>query len=168
MPDEMESVIGIGSIGYKAAQCNVVYYNPNLTYALPKNADGSLFAVPSFTSAFYDGYSAFNGGSTATVDLSASFQAYDNNTLRTSGYNDTPQPGYYYYYTGNAGTAPITAYNSAPCGDNDVNMTVASNDGAAPGGLTWAGTWTRVVVGPNSGIGNTDERLNFAIWYRSE
>src|ERR1039457_1181816 len=35
MPNEMESVIGIGSIGYKAAQCNVVYYNPTLTYPLP-------------------------------------------------------------------------------------------------------------------------------------
>ena len=40
MPDEMESVVGISSIGYKAAQCNVVYYNPTMTYAVPKNADG--------------------------------------------------------------------------------------------------------------------------------
>src|ERR1039457_4626279 len=43
MPDEMESVIGIGSIGYKAAQCNVVYYDRNVSYAVPKNADGTLF-----------------------------------------------------------------------------------------------------------------------------
>src|ERR1019366_4239542 len=55
MPDEMESVVGIGSIGYKAAQCNVVYYNRSLTYALPKQADGTPFAAPLFTSAFYDG-----------------------------------------------------------------------------------------------------------------
>ena len=154
MPDEMESVVGIGSIGYKAAQCNVVYYNRNLTYAIPKQADGSLFATPSFTSAPYDGYSAFNGASVATVDLSSAFKAYDDFTLRTSGYNDTPQPAYYYYKTG--GTVTITAYNSTPCTDNDVNVTVPSSDG---------GTWTRVVVNSSSGIGGTDERQNFAIWY---
>jgi hypothetical protein len=150
----MESVVGIGSIGYKAAQCNVVYYNPSQAYAVPKNADGSLFAVPSFTNAPYDGYFAFNGASNATVDLSSAFKAYDDATLRTSGYNDTPQPAYYYYKTG--GTIPITAYNSGPCTDNDVSMTVPSSDG---------GTWTRVVVGSNTGIGGSDERQNFAIWY---
>jgi type IV pilus assembly protein PilY1 len=55
MPDEMESAVGIGSIGYKAAQCNVVYYDPRVTFALPKQADGTPFAVPSFTNAPYDG-----------------------------------------------------------------------------------------------------------------
>ncbi len=85
---------------YKAAQCNVVYYNRTQTYALPKQADGTPFAAPSFTSAPYDGYSAFNGASAATVDLSQTLpRAYDDNTLRTSGYHDTPQPAYYYYKT---------------------------------------------------------------------
>ena len=165
MPNEMESEVGIGSIGYKAAQCNVVYYNPSLTYALPKQADGTPFATPSFTGAFYDGYATFDGTTPATVDLSQAFKAYDDNTLRTSGYNDTPQPAYYYTYTPNSGTAPIAVYDSAPCTDGDVNTSVPSNDGPAPNGGTWAGNWTRVVVGSNTGVGGSDERQNFAIWY---
>ena len=98
---------------------------------------------------------AFDGAPTATVDLSSAFKAYDDTTLRTSGYNDTPQPAYYYYKTG--GTVPITGYNSTPCTDDDVSMTVPSSDG---------GTWNRRRRwAPSSGVGGTDERQNFAIWY---
>ena len=41
MPDEVETQVGIGSIGYKAAQCNVLFYNSTQSYAVPKNADGT-------------------------------------------------------------------------------------------------------------------------------
>ena len=36
MPDEVESLTGIGSVGYKSGQCNVLYYNPKQTYLIPK------------------------------------------------------------------------------------------------------------------------------------
>ena len=53
---------------------------------MPKNADGTLFPTPSFSSARYD---AFDTTNLTTVDLSSAFKAYDDNTLRTTGYNDT-------------------------------------------------------------------------------
>ena len=157
MPDEVESQVGFSAVGYKAAQCNVLYYNRAQTYALPKNADGSLFPVPSFTNSRYD---AFKTPASPLVDLSSRFRAYDDDTLRFSGDRDTEQRAYYYYKTG--GTVPIAQYNSSPCLDADpagmVNTdgTFASSDG---------GVWHRALVSSNSGIGNTDERTNFAVWY---
>src|SRR5664279_2941674 len=41
MPDEVETQVGYGAIGYKAAQCNVLYYNRNQTYTIPKQANGT-------------------------------------------------------------------------------------------------------------------------------
>src|SRR5664280_640391 len=143
MPDEVETQVGVDAIGYKAAQCNALYYNPTQTYAMPKQADGSQFTAPVFANAPYDGYD----NTSPNVNLSAAFKAYDDVTLRTSGYNDTPQAAYYYVKTG--GTVPIATYNSSPCLDSDVNMTVTSSD---------SGTWTRVVVGAG-------EQANFAVWY---
>ncbi len=164
MPDEVEDLLGPGPlittparIGYKGAQCNVLYYNPFTTYVLPKKADGSFFPAPVFTAALYNAYDLL---SVTTVDLSSSFKAYDDSlyapgqgTLRTSGYNDTPQPAYYYWHTGGS---PITSYASPACADGDVGATTPASDG---------GTWTRVVVSSSSGPGATDERANFAIWY---
>ena len=156
MPDEAEEALGPGPypppypVGYKAAQCNVLYYNRNQTYALPKRADGTDFPTPSFTSARYDAFDSIG----AVVDLSSAFKAYDATSLRITGYNDTQQPAYYYYKTG--GTVPITAYNSSPCLDLDQGATMASSDG---------GTWNRAVVGSNTGVGGSDERTNFAIWF---
>ncbi|HEX2659191.1 MAG TPA: hypothetical protein VHU40_13000, partial [Polyangia bacterium] len=165
MPDEVEEDLKVGwssgqnSIGYKSAQCNVLYYNPATAYALPKQSNGLPFPTPSFTAARYN---AFDTGSIALVDLSASFQAYDTNlwggtpsagTLKVKGVNDTPQAAYYYVHSGGN---PITSYASPACTDTDVGATVAASDG---------GTWTRKLVSATSGPGATDERLNFAIWY---
>ena len=81
---------------------------PRPKYSLPKRADGTFFPIPLVP----------RGRATTVrhvverqVDLSAAFKAYDDTTLRYSGYNDTPQPAYYYYKTG--GSVPITA--SIPC-----------------------------------------------------
>ena len=56
MPDEIESVTRPTSIGYKSSKCNVLYYDPNKKYDLPKDENGGDFAVPSFTSAPYTGF----------------------------------------------------------------------------------------------------------------
>ena len=80
MPDEVEAQVGYGAIGYKAAQCNVLYYNRDQTYALPKKADGTFFPTPIRSpGARYD---AFDTSSSVMVDLSTAFKAYDDTTLR--------------------------------------------------------------------------------------
>src|SRR5689334_1342474 len=83
MPDEVESPTnglssGVQTIGHKSYPCNSLYYNPNNTYALPRQSDGTFFPTPSFTSARYD---PFDTSSAVLTDLSSSFRAYDSTTL---------------------------------------------------------------------------------------
>ena len=157
MPDEVETVTGFNSIGYKSAQCNVLYYNPKQTYEIPKKPDLTLFPTPSFTYAPYAGFVAYyvspDSKDLSNVNLSSAFQAYDDKTLRTSGFNDSVQPAYYYVHS--SGVA--MSYTSPACRVNDINA-LTTSDGSG-------GTWTRVVVGTTSGPGATDERQNFANWY---
>ncbi len=160
MPDEVESITGIYSIGYKSAQCNVLYYNPFTTYDLPKKPDGTNFPAPPFGGARYAGYGSYlTPIDLSTTDLSSAFRAYDANTLRvtTSVPPDTAQAAYYYLYTG-----PQTLnYATAPCTQADSGTPNTTAVIPAVGG----GTWTRVLVSSNSGPAGVDERQNFAIWY---
>ena len=120
MPDEVEKVGTVdytGSIGYRATQCNSIYYNPAVDYILPKYPDGTFFPQPSFNAAPYAGfvsyYTAADAIDLSSVDLAASFQAFDAKTLRAQGSvpADTAQPAYYYTYSG-----PQTlTYASAAC-----------------------------------------------------
>ena len=157
MPDEVESVTGINSIGYKSAQCNVLYYNPKQTYLLPKKPDLSLFPAPSFNSAPYAGYLPYytspDAKDLSNVNLSNAFQAFDNKTLRTSGFSDTPQAAYYYVHS-SGGPLP---YASPACAVNDTGA-ASTPDGSG-------GTWTRVLVSSSSGPGGATELQNFANWY---
>ncbi len=161
MPDEVEVATGTGSVGYKAAQCNVLYYNRNQTYLVPKRPDGTLFPTPSFTGAAYAGYVSYyvapDVSDLSTVNLSTSFIPYESKTLRAPpvGGPATPGAAYYYYYTG----SQTLSYAAAPCTDTD-NLT-----GNASKGATGGGNWIRVVVGASSGPSGADERTNFAIWY---
>jgi len=132
-------------VGYKNYKCNTMYYNPNVIYAPPKNADGTSFANrPSLRE-----IQRFQR--TTTVDLSTSFKAYDSSTLQGSG-NDTAQAAYYYLYSG----SQTLVFNQAPCTDSPS----ASNPFNATAGAP----------GPSHGQlhlrpGSTDERTNFANWY---
>lgn len=149
MPDEIEGAnSGAMPIGYKSFQCNVLYYNPNQTYVIPKDGSGTALPTPSFTAAPYNYYST----DTTTVNLSTSFRAYDTATRQYQTVSDAAQPAYYYLHS----VTGSKSYLSPPCTDVDVGATVAANGG---------GTWTRVVVSATSGPGATDERQNFAIWY---
>lgn len=125
------------------AQCNPVYYNPKITYAVPKKADGTPYDTPSFTNAPYDGYGVSRPG--VMVDLSTHFQAYDGfNRISGEFYEhqawvDDEQAAYWHVYDGVV--PPNTLPYKTPC--NEV----------AP--LKWKrGT-------PQSSA----ERTNFAIWY---
>ena len=157
MPDEVETATGTGSVGYKAAQCNVLYYNRQQTYLLPKKPDGTPFPTPSFTSAPYAGFVGYYVSPDATdlsnVNLSTAFNAYDDKTLRVpAAAAHVPQAAYYYYYTG----SQTLTYGTAPCTDTDTNISKTATGG---------GTWNRVAVGATSGPGGIDERQNFAIWF---
>ncbi|MFJ2987959.1 pilus assembly protein [Collimonas sp. NPDC087041] len=93
----------LGTFGYASAQCNGVFYNPNVTYTVPVSSTGTSYALPSFTRAPVDG---FGVASSSTVNLSTSFQAgiFDDGSS-DNGYSggnlQSGAPAYYYLYTGN-------------------------------------------------------------------
>ena len=156
MPDDVD-VLGT-KWGYKSAQCNGVYYDPNTTYSAPLNADGTNFANASFTSAKYDGFDA----SSSNVDLSTSFQAYDSATNWYYNNGDTPQAAYYYVYSGTALPMSYTYTSSGVVTTTqfykDCNVNSSSN-------TAQKAKWTKKTVSATSGPGGTDERTNFANWY---
>jgi Tfp pilus tip-associated adhesin PilY1 len=151
MPDEVETVTGFNSIGYKSAQCNVLYYNPKQKYEVPKKPDLSSFPTPSFSSAPYAGFVSYyvspDAKDLSSVNLANAFKAYDDKTLRTSGFNDVPQAAYYYEHS--SGVA--MPYASPACQVNDTGATTTS-DGSG-------GTWTRKL------LTSASEQENFAKWY---
>lgn len=135
--------------GYKSHLCNSIYYNPNVVYVPPKNADGTDFPNASFTAARYDG---FDSGS-STVNLSTSFRAYDSNLNWNSG-NETTQPAYYYVWSGTGSPDPGSTSSTTGCWPSSSTSFPHST-----------GNWTKRQVSSTSGPGNTDERQNFANWY---
>ena len=163
MPDEVENITGVKSIGYKSPQCNALYYSPTGTYLLPKKYDGSPFPVPDFNAAPYAGYGAFFVPPDATppTNLNSEFVPYDwgRNTVLgpvgapTSGPSAgfaaaTPGAAFYYTYSG---PEPLK-YDAAPCTQRDTGASVAT-----PGG----GVWTRVDVSTRP----LAEKKHFALWY---
>ncbi len=139
MPDTVGS--DTSRVGYKNYRCNTVYFNPAITYAPPKKADGTSYADATFTAALNNGYSG-----SSTTDLSADFMAHD---------SDTAQPAYYYTYAGSEALVP----HAGSCRDSSSSS--YPHTFTASGG----GTWTKVRVSATSGPGSTDERQNFANWY---
>ena len=148
MPDELETTAGPTSIGYKASQCNVLYYNPAQLYTLPKRFDGTFFPTPAFNGAPYAGFGAYYAvPDLSTTNLNNQFVAYDNTSLDVvSPFPDTPQRAYYYVYTG----IQTLKFDAQPCTQHDGGATVAATGG---------GTWTKTY--PNTAA----EKQNFAIWY---
>jgi type IV pilus assembly protein PilY1 len=147
MPDGIRN--RTGTTGYKNHLCNTVYYNPNIKYVPPKNADGTDFPNASFTAARYDG---FNSGS-STRNLSTSFIAYDNTTSQGVG-TDTSQPAYYYVWSGAGSPDPNSTSSTTGCWPSSSDSFPHTT-----------GNWTKRQVTSTSGPGNTDERQNFANWY---
>jgi len=162
MPDEVETIAGVKSIGYKAPQCNALYYNPAATYLLPKKYDGAPFPVPTFDAAPFAGYGAFFAVPDLSVtNLNSEFVPYDwgKNTVLgpvaaptvgpSAGFAASPVgAAFYYLYTG-----PETLkYDSAPCNQLDTGASAGT-----PGG----GFWTRYDVSTRPFA----EKKHFALWY---
>ncbi len=69
---------------------NTIYYNPNTTYDMPKNSNGTDRSyVPSFTSALPDGY-ASSGYGNSPVDLSTTSPVYSDTTGPITALNSNP------------------------------------------------------------------------------
>ena len=160
-------------VGFRNAQCNLVYYNPNTTYIVPKTSTGGDVnsATPtSFTAAYYDGFHSYDPSSSATTDLSTSFKAY-NDDLGVYGYgSDAVQPAHYWTYLGDPTTlTPLTGdCQKALASRSDLYTKEICTDGSRTTTACPAGNpalWRKVVVSATSGPGATDERQNFANWY---
>ena len=154
LPDSVNDSLGYSKIGYKHFRCNLIYYNPALSYTVPKKPDGTDFPNSSFTGAPTNGFQNYPGAATTTVNISTSFKA----DLATTN-ADTAQPAYYYNYIGTQTLVPST---TGACRDTDPNSTGTYGTNIA---ATGGGNWVKVQVSATSGPGSTDERQNFANWY---
>lgn len=159
------------AIGYRNHLCNKIYYNPAVSYPVPVKPDGSLYPAQSFTSAAYDGFQA----NSIKIDLSQYFMAWrstesspavptDTLTVKyrpdcvaldeacvstgSNNYANTPEPAYYFMFTGTDMSVVGTGSSSDPCFDRRTSA-----------------NWKKIVVGSTSGPGNSDERTNFANWF---
>ncbi|MEI8324205.1 MAG: hypothetical protein WCH44_02375, partial [Betaproteobacteria bacterium] len=162
-------------IGYRANQCNSIYYNPATVYELAADGAGAKLPLPAFAAAPYNYFTPSGNVSSpngrASVDLNSQFQAFDRNTRARNApdANDPEQRAYYYVYTPTAGLTPATLpYAAAPCTD--------AYDPALYSVATTGGHWQRVLVGDpaDPSIASKlktvlnvpqDERQNFANWY---
>jgi len=144
-PDE--ALQFLTSVGYKSAQCNSIYYRPDILYVPPKRADGTDFPNANFFGAWQDGFDTSAG----VVNLSSSFFAYDNVSSFGRG-TDKAQPAYYYVYNG---SAKVDFQNA-----NSPFIAECSAFSAGRGS-----PFVKVIVGSSSGPGNADERQNFANWF---
>ena len=133
-----------GAYGYNSYQCNGVYYDPATTYLPPVDSTGTSYPNSSFTAAWNDGYNTGSG----STNLSTSFQTQDGSIAAA--------PAYYYTYSGTqTAYAQKDYFNTSSTFYTECNTPVS----------TASSVFTKVVVGPTSGPGGTDERTNFANWY---
>jgi len=170
MPDDWEKNANFFPVGYKSALCNTLYYNPDTSYPLPKQADGITdMPVPSFSAAWKDGYDQARGA----VNLANAFRAYDGDTRRQSLNDDPPQRAYYFQWQPSSATYPTMPSweREASCTWPDVpslhvddgsvqdSGTVAQPIEGVPGGQM-RGRWIRVKLANAAA-----QERNFAIWY---
>lgn len=165
------------AVGYRSSLCNKIYYNPQVSYPVPVDADGKEYRQQSFNAASYDG---FRSGA-ITVDLSTSFMAWrsKNSTPRTpdsnasmtytqdcttvagscsdlsnGGVSNLPEPAYYFVYKGNKPQQLGDASSDDHCRDTTYDT-----------GPNGSSNWVKVVVGSRSGPDGSDEMQNFANWF---
>jgi len=155
VPDSVGNYGINNTAAYTSSDYNRLYYNPNITYAIPPNAAGVQASDPkpatSFTAAYLDGFNPAAG----TEDLSAAYQAtlmYSPGSTADGPTSPSAKVGsvaYYYTYNGASGcTLPIPW--QPPPKDTCFTQTVVSAT-SGPKTATQAAGW--------------DERQNFANWF---
>lgn len=141
LPDKSNSpYFSTSTFGYASAQCNGVFYDPNITYSPPLYSTGASYPNVSFTAAPIDGFGVFSG----TADLSAHFKVgvYDD-----AGSSSGGGPGYYYKYTGtqtsayqknfnNSSSTFFTECNTAATGVSSAFKISTTSGGSGTTGVT--------------------------------
>lgn len=146
-------------VGMRNHLCNPVYYNPEVTYEPPVNADGTKRANINFGSASGDGYNS----ASPVVNLSSSFVAID---LANAIKDPSPQRAYYYRWDPSAGSAvttlkPLTISNGVAALTPQCIAGVVSNADTHSIAST-GGSWTKVQILASD---SDAVKTNFANWY---
>lgn len=132
---------GSSRYGLFTAQCNGAYFNPNVTYTPPVDANGVQLPDASYTAAWFDGMRPGLG----TLNLS--------NDLRIrSGFNG----GFYYQYTG---AQPALSFQFVS-GNVQTGTTFYQECNSSIGNNPGAGVFTFVDVNANPAI-----QTNYANWF---
>ncbi len=147
------------AIGYRANQCNPLYFNPTKDYPIPVDATGAPLETPSFAAAPYDYYTNTSDVDGNTfVNLGTRFRAFDQQTRarRSLDANDNPQQAYYYTFQLTDGTIPDALdWKTSPCNLAYDTATVNTAGSVSVAG----GQWIRHLV-PGTAL-----EQSFANWY---
>lgn len=94
-----------------SSDVNGLYYNPNITYAPPNKADGTLYPAATFTNAWIDGFHQGNG----TVNLSnydgSQDSSYLNGNCNSNAFCPPSNIGYTQSFTVSSSGTPYTPTN---------------------------------------------------------
>jgi type IV pilus assembly protein PilY1 len=155
VPDSVGNTGINNTAAYTSSDYNRLYYNPNITYAIPPNAAGLQASYPmaatTFTAAYLDGFNPTAG----TVDLSTAYTAtlkYTPGATSDSPVTPTAAVGsvaYYYTYVGGNGCQTPIPWQVPPADKCFAQTVVSASSG--PATATQAAGW--------------DERQNFATWF---
>lgn len=134
MPDSVNGYRNNRCFGYYGY--NRVFYNPNYTYPVPVNADGTPLATPSFTSAWTDGYKQ-----TGSKDLS-NLSNLSVNSVSCGGNCSTK-----YYYSVFTGTG------SPSCNDSKYNIITTLPDEQKQNYANWYSFYRTRELFMRAGVG---------------
>ena len=165
------------AVGYRSSLCNKIYYNPQVRYPVPIDADGKEYKQQSFTAASYDGFRP----AAITIDLSTSFMAWRSKNSKPPTPDSTGSVVYSHDCTTPAGSCSIAPKDGLPNtpepayyfvykGDKPEHLGDASADDhcrntAYDTGRGGSTNWNKIAVGSQSGPGGIDEMQNFANWF---
>lgn len=113
---------------YRNSYYNGVYYNPNVTYNVPVNADGTSFPDSDFFAAKVSGFSG-----TTTKNLSTQFR---------TGNDSADQAAYYYKYTGSSPATPVRGTCYANTSYTKVTVSSTSGPGSTDERQNFANWYT--------------------------
>ena len=174
--DEVWTHQYINKVGYRSSLCNKIFYDPEVNYQPPVDANGNLFPDIDFFKAPFDGFQA----GSIKIDLSNEFMAWRsiNSIPATPKNNDSveymedckdckinetnkediknnPESAYYFVYKGNKRDKLGGNSNEDHCKDNKFDTATTSGNA----------NWAKVIVSNQSGVNRSDERINFANWF---
>ena len=173
--DEVRINQYINKIGYRSSLCNKVYYDPQINYQPPIDANGNLFPTIDFFKAPFDGFQE----NSIRINLSKEFMAWrskksipptpvnttnarylqDCNECVSNNANDEisnfQEPAYYFIYTGSNADKLGDNSKDDQCKDYIFNTNTSAKNA----------NWKKIIVSNQSGKNNSDERTNFANWF---